>query len=170
MRGPLPPARRGRQFATRADELAAAHLETILSRRDYRAGLVCSAALWERTGARWPLADLKAALRAPHYTPNLGRKSCPWMLPRAPRRTEGRARAPDTGAGRRGTPGVVPSHGLNGGTDDDWVAAHQELGRRADRFIAFELGSMFVPHGRIYSLAAYEATHPTPISTLAVAS
>ena len=26
-----------------------------------------------------------------------------------------------------------------------------------DRFIGFELGSMFVPYGRIYSLAAYEA-------------
>ena len=70
---------------------------------------------------------------------------------------DGHARALDAVAARGGTPVVFPSHGLNGGSDDDWVAAHQELGRRADRFIAFELGSMFVPHGRIYSLAAYEA-------------
>ena len=55
-----------------------------------------------------------------------------------------------------GTPVVFPSHGLNSLDDTDWVAAHDALGRRFDRFIGFELGPMFVPYGRIYSLAAYE--------------
>jgi dihydrodipicolinate synthase/N-acetylneuraminate lyase len=56
-----------------------------------------------------------------------------------------------------GTPVVFPSYGLNALDDDDWVAAHDALAKHCDRFIGFELGPMFVPYGRIYSLAAYEA-------------
>jgi hypothetical protein len=56
-----------------------------------------------------------------------------------------------------GTPVVFPSYGLNALDDDQWVAAHAAFGARCDRFIGFELGPMFVPYGRIYSLAAYEA-------------
>jgi len=59
-------------------------------------------------------------------------------------------------AARGGTPVVFPSHGLNGLDDAAWVAAHEQLGTRVDRFIGFELGAMFVPYGRIYSLDAYE--------------
>jgi dihydrodipicolinate synthase/N-acetylneuraminate lyase len=55
-----------------------------------------------------------------------------------------------------GTPVVFPSNGLNALAEDEWVAAHEAFGRRFDRFIGFELGPMFVPYGRIYSLAAYE--------------
>jgi dihydrodipicolinate synthase/N-acetylneuraminate lyase len=66
-------------------------------------------------------------------------------------------RALDAVARQGGTPVVFPSHGLNGGSEEDWVAAHGAMGRRCDRFIAFELGPMFVPYGRIYSLDAYEA-------------
>ncbi len=55
-----------------------------------------------------------------------------------------------------GTPVVFPSNGLNALADDDWVGAHDAFGERFDRFIGFELGPMFVPYGRIYSLAAYE--------------
>lgn len=84
----VPPARRGRHFATRAEELAAGDLETILSRRDYRTDVLVVAALWQQPGARWPLAEVEAALRTPHYTPYFGRKSCPLMLPLAPRRDE----------------------------------------------------------------------------------
>ena len=40
--------------------------------------------------------------------------------------------------------------------------AHEALGRRFDRFIGFELGPMFVPYGRIYSLAAYEGLLGVP--------
>ena len=70
---------------------------------------------------------------------------------------DGHVRALEAVAERGGTPVVFPSHGLNGGSEEDWVAAHEEMGRRCDRFIAFELGPMFVPYGRIYSLDAYEA-------------
>lgn len=84
----VPPARRGRRFATRAEELAAGDLETILSRRDYRADLLVLAALWQRSGARWPLGEVEAALRTPHFTPYFGRKSCPLMLPLSPRSHE----------------------------------------------------------------------------------
>jgi len=54
-----------------------------------------------------------------------------------------------------GTPVVFPSHGLNGLDDDGWVTAHSRLAKGSDRFIAFELGPMFVPYGRIFTLDAY---------------
>jgi dihydrodipicolinate synthase/N-acetylneuraminate lyase len=57
---------------------------------------------------------------------------------------------------RGGTPVVFPSHGLNALDDAGWVAAHEALAAHCDRFIGFELGPMFVPYGRIYSLDAYE--------------
>ncbi len=84
----VPPRRRGRRFATRAEELAVNDLETVLSRRDYRTDVLVLAALWSRPCARWTLAEIEAALRAPHYTPYFGRKSCPLMLPLAPHRQE----------------------------------------------------------------------------------
>ena len=87
----VPPARRGRRFATRAEELGAPDLETILSRRDYRTEVLVLAALWCRAEARWPLSVIGEALRIPHYAPYFGRKACPLMLPMAPLRTE----APD---------------------------------------------------------------------------
>ena len=65
-------------------------------------------------------------------------------------------RAMEAVASRGGTPVVFPSCGLNALDESEWVAAHDEMGRRVDRFIGFELGSMFVPYGRIYSVAAYE--------------
>ena len=58
---------------------------------------------------------------------------------------------------RGGTPVIFPSYALNSLDDEDWVAALVAIGDRVDRFIGFELGSMFVPYGRIPSLAAYEA-------------
>jgi dihydrodipicolinate synthase/N-acetylneuraminate lyase len=59
-------------------------------------------------------------------------------------------------AGRGGTPVIFPSHGLNALDDSGWVAAMEAIGAEVDRFIAFELGAMFVPYGRIPSLEAYE--------------
>ena len=56
-----------------------------------------------------------------------------------------------------GTPIVFPSHGLSALTEEKWVSAHAELARHCDRFLAFELGPMFVPYGRIYSMDAYRA-------------
>jgi dihydrodipicolinate synthase/N-acetylneuraminate lyase len=56
---------------------------------------------------------------------------------------------------RGGTPVVFPSHGLNALDDEGWVTALAAFGTEVDRFIGFELGAMFVPYGRIYSLEAY---------------
>jgi len=58
-------------------------------------------------------------------------------------------------AERGGTPVVFPSNGLNCLEEESWVAAHEGLGQELDRFIGFELGTMFVPYGRIFSLDAY---------------
>jgi dihydrodipicolinate synthase/N-acetylneuraminate lyase len=55
-----------------------------------------------------------------------------------------------------GTPVVFPSNGLNALADEGWVAALAAFGDDVDRFIGFELGSMFVPYGRIVGLEAYE--------------
>jgi dihydrodipicolinate synthase/N-acetylneuraminate lyase len=60
-------------------------------------------------------------------------------------------------AAQGGTPVIFPSFGLNALDDDGWVGALDAIGTRVDRFIGFELGSMFVPYGRIPSLGAYEA-------------
>ena len=65
-------------------------------------------------------------------------------------------------ATRGGTPVLFPSHGLNALDDADWVAAQAAVGRELDSFIGFELGSMFVPYGRIYSLTAYEGLMSIP--------
>jgi len=62
----------------------------------------------------------------------------------------------DAVAGAGGTPVIFPSYGLNALDDAAWVAAQEAIGRHVDRFIGFELGPMFVPYGRIYSLDAYE--------------
>ena len=58
---------------------------------------------------------------------------------------------------RGGTPVIFPSHGLNGGSEEAWVEALTAIGARMDRFLGFELGPMFVPYGRIFSLDAYRA-------------
>lgn len=59
----MPPATRGRRFSTRAEELAAPNLNTILSRRDYRSGAWHLGALWLRqVSSRWPLEVLAQAV------------------------------------------------------------------------------------------------------------
>ena len=54
-----------------------------------------------------------------------------------------------------GVPVVFPSHGLNALEPAAWVAAHERFAEHSDRFLAFELGPMFVPYGRIYPLDAF---------------
>ncbi len=51
-----------------------------------------------------------------------------------------------------GTPIIFQSYGLTGG---DVLRAYEEIGRRTDRFIAFELGKIFAPFGAIYDLETY---------------
>ena len=81
----VPSAKQGRYFATRAAELQATELNTILTRRDYRTEAWHLAALWPRANApRWTLEAIAAAMRQPAFTPYLGRKSCPLGLPLAP--------------------------------------------------------------------------------------
>lgn len=81
----VPPAARNRRFATRAAELAASDLNTVLSRRDYRSGAWHLGALWCRNdNPRWPLAQLQESMLRPRFAPYLGRKSCPLGLPLAP--------------------------------------------------------------------------------------
>jgi dihydrodipicolinate synthase/N-acetylneuraminate lyase len=69
----------------------------------------------------------------------------------------GYLRAAQAVSDRGGTPVIFPSHGLNGGDDQQWVAAMEAIGAELDRFIGFELGAMFVPYGRIPGLDAYRA-------------
>jgi dihydrodipicolinate synthase/N-acetylneuraminate lyase len=54
-----------------------------------------------------------------------------------------------------GTPVVFQSHGLTALDDDRVIGAYAAIGRRADRFVAFELGTAFAPFGRIYSLEVF---------------
>lgn len=63
---------------------------------------------------------------------------------------------------RGGTPVVFPSHGLNELEEPELVEALAEIGARADRFIGFELGTMFVPYGRILSLDGYRSLLDIP--------
>ena len=84
----VPPARKGRRFHTRREELSVDDLHTILSQRDYRVEAAWTCALWRREGAPHSLEDLEKALRQPRFVLYLGRKSCPPALPLHPRRIE----------------------------------------------------------------------------------
>jgi dihydrodipicolinate synthase/N-acetylneuraminate lyase len=65
-------------------------------------------------------------------------------------------------AERGGTPVIFPSHGLNAGSEADWIGSLGAIGGEVDRFIGFELGSMFVSYGRIYSIETYRALLDIP--------
>ena len=65
-------------------------------------------------------------------------------------------------ADRGGTPVIFPSHGLNGGSEGQWIEALAGIGGEVDRFLGFELGAMFVPCGRIFSLDTYRALLDIP--------
>ncbi|HBE71903.1 MAG TPA: dihydrodipicolinate synthase family protein [Planctomycetaceae bacterium] len=54
-----------------------------------------------------------------------------------------------------GTPVFFQSYGLVGQTDDALIEAYGRLGELAERFVAFELGDVFAPFGKIYSLDVY---------------
>ena len=54
-----------------------------------------------------------------------------------------------------GTPVIMQSYGLTAQDDDGIAASYQALAAACDRFIAFELGTMFAPFGRIYPLNVY---------------
>jgi dihydrodipicolinate synthase/N-acetylneuraminate lyase len=54
-----------------------------------------------------------------------------------------------------GTPVIFQSYGLTSLDDADLIAAYTQLGNHCERFIGFELGTMFAPFGKIYSLDVY---------------
>lgn len=54
-----------------------------------------------------------------------------------------------------GTPIIFQSYGLTEQEPQGIVKAYHQLGEVAPRFIAFELGTMFAPFGKIYSLDVY---------------
>lgn len=82
----VPPQRRNRRFATRAEELAVpkTDLKTILSRREYRVGACYTVCLWLNAGATVTLEDIAARIKAPEFAPFAGRKANALMLPMRP--------------------------------------------------------------------------------------
>jgi dihydrodipicolinate synthase/N-acetylneuraminate lyase len=54
-----------------------------------------------------------------------------------------------------GTPVVFPSHGLTSLPGPEVVAAHAKLAAVGEQIIAFELGTVFAPSGRIYDIDTY---------------
>jgi dihydrodipicolinate synthase/N-acetylneuraminate lyase len=58
---------------------------------------------------------------------------------------------------RGGTPIVVQSHGLTGLPDAELPPAYEAIGRDCDAFLAFELGRMFAPFGKIYGIETFRA-------------
>ena len=55
-----------------------------------------------------------------------------------------------------GTPVIFQSYGLTAQPDEKIVEAYAAIGRHAPRFVGFELGQMFAPFGKIYSLEVYQ--------------
>lgn len=55
-----------------------------------------------------------------------------------------------------GIPVIFQSYGLTGQDDSGLIGSYAAIGKLCDRFIGFELGTMFAPFGKIYSLSAYE--------------
>ncbi len=63
---------------------------------------------------------------------------------------------------RRGTPVIFQSYGL-GSLDESAIAeAYAQIAAFCPRFIGFELGNMFAPFGRIYTLETYEQLMSIP--------
>ncbi len=54
-----------------------------------------------------------------------------------------------------GVPVIFQSYGLTGQAPPDIISSYAELGRDCPQFIAFELGNMFAPFGKIYDLEVY---------------
>ena len=79
-----PRTRKDQRFAARREELAADGLHTILSRREWRSDACFTVALWARAGGNACLDEIASALRRPHFTLYLGRKSAPLGLPLDP--------------------------------------------------------------------------------------
>ena len=54
-----------------------------------------------------------------------------------------------------GIPIIFPSYGLTEQPAKGLLGAYRQIGEHASQFIAFELGTMFAPFGRVYDLDTY---------------
>ena len=79
-----PRARKGQSLVTRREELESGHLNTVLSRREWRADACFTVALWLRPNATIDLDAIAAALRHPCFVLYVGRKAAPLGLPLNP--------------------------------------------------------------------------------------
>ena len=61
-----------------------------------------------------------------------------------------------------GTPVIFQSFGMHSLSESSTLSAYREMARCCDRFIAFELGTMFAPFGKIYSLDVYRGILEIP--------
>lgn len=61
-----------------------------------------------------------------------------------------------------GTPVIFQSYGLTLQQPDALINSYAELGKNCPQFIAFELGTMFAPFGKIYSLDVYAGLLDVP--------
>ena len=61
-----------------------------------------------------------------------------------------------------GTPVIFQSYGLTQQTDSAIVESYQAIAKECDRFVGFELGTMFAPFGRIYSEEVYRGLMSIP--------
>ncbi len=55
-----------------------------------------------------------------------------------------------------GIPVIIQSFGLNNLPSDQLIKAYTDFGSHAPQFIAFELGPVFAPFGKIFDLSVYE--------------
>ncbi|MBI5353946.1 MAG: dihydrodipicolinate synthase family protein [Chloroflexi bacterium] len=55
-----------------------------------------------------------------------------------------------------GIPTIFQSYVLTSLSSDQLIAAYEDFGKRVRQFIAFELGAIFAPFGKIYDLTTYE--------------
>jgi len=75
--------------------------------------------------------------------------------PGAPFDRDGYARGVAAIVARGGVPVIFQSYGLTSLPGSALIGAYEEIGRGCDAFIGFELGTMFAPFGKIYSLEVY---------------
>ena len=61
-----------------------------------------------------------------------------------------------------GTPVIFQSYGLTQQDDDGIVSSYQSIGQKCDQFVAFELGEVFLPFGKIYSMSVYKQLMQIP--------
>lgn len=64
-----------------------------------------------------------------------------------------------------GIPVIFQSYGLTQQPDDAIILSYQHIARETDEFIGFELGTMFAPFGKIYTLDVYRALMSIPQCT-----